>query len=152
MVERSTDGANFTQIAIVNAQDNSNTIVNYQMIDNFPADGINYYRLKMVDNDGTFQYSNIINVNFKNTIRGGVAIVSTVSYNNRFEISISSPKEQDAVYAIYDAAGRVIYTSTIKLQEGLNGINKNMVLSDAMYYFKIATADEKVSTPFVSRK
>ena len=70
-----------TQIAIVNAQDNSNTIVNYQMIDNFPADGINYYRLKMVDNDGTFQYSNIINVNFKNTIRGGVAIVSTVSYN-----------------------------------------------------------------------
>lgn len=152
VVERSTDGANFTQVAIVNAQDNSNTIINYQMIDNFPNDGINYYRLKMVDNDGTFQYSNTITVNFKSTFRGGVAIVSTVSYNNRFEISISSPKEQDAVYAIYDAAGRVIYTSTIKLQEGLNGINKNMVLSDAMYYFKIATADEKASTPFVSRK
>jgi hypothetical protein len=37
----------------------------YNMTDNNPVTGANYYRLKMVDQDGTYNYSKIINVSFE---------------------------------------------------------------------------------------
>ena len=151
MIERSTDGVSFMQVAIVNANDNSNIVINYQATDYLPGSGINYYRLKMVDNDGRFQYSNIISVNFKNGMNGTVEIESTGTYRDRFEISINSTKAQSASYAIYDATGRILYKSNILLQTGLNGITKNMMLPDAVYYFKLQTSEEKLALPLINR-
>jgi len=147
IVERSTDARNFTQVAIVNANGNSSSAINYQLTDNFPEMGINYYRLKMVDDDGQFQYSNIASVMFKNTIKGEVGIVSSTTYRNRFEINVSSTKSQTANYALYDATGRLLYKSDILLQNGVNSIRKDIMLPGAVYYFKLQTDEEKISLP-----
>ncbi len=151
VIERSTDGRNFTQIAIVNSTGNSNSIVNYQLTDAFPEAGINYYRLKMVDNDRQFQYSNIISVNFRESITGTVVIVSTVTGHNHFEVNINSGKTQAASYALYDATGKMIYTSSMLLQNGTNNIAKNIMLPNAVYYFKLLTSDEKMTVPLLNR-
>ena len=42
--------------------------MNYHFVDQKPAPGDNYYRLKMVDADKTFAYSKIIKVGFDNAI------------------------------------------------------------------------------------
>ena len=151
IVERGTDGSNFTQVAIVNSTGNSSSLVNYQLTDNFPENGLNYYRLKMVDNDGHFQYSNIISVNFKTTIKGNVVIVSTVTQHNHFEININSSKSQTAMYALYDATGKMLQLSNVLLQNGVTNINKNIMLPDAVYYFKLVTSDEKITVPLLNR-
>ncbi len=151
IVERSIDGRNFSQVAIVNAQGNSNSAVDYQLTDNFPSTGINYYRLKIVDNDGRYEYSNIISVTIKNTINGTVVVVSSGAYRNRFEINLNSDKNQFATYALYDAAGRMLYKSDIMLQAGSNGIYKNLNLPESVYYFKLITGDSKIALPLVNR-
>ncbi|MEL7005428.1 MAG: T9SS type A sorting domain-containing protein, partial [Bacteroidota bacterium] len=61
-VERSHDAINFITLGVVNGRGNSSTINEYEYRDNNPLSGISYYRLKQVDFDGAFEYSEIVRV------------------------------------------------------------------------------------------
>ncbi|MEN9997698.1 MAG: hypothetical protein RI922_688 [Bacteroidota bacterium] len=67
-IEKSTDGVNFSLLAVKKAAGNSTTVLNYQLFDDNLADGINYYRLKTVDVDGKFVYSSIASLNYMQII------------------------------------------------------------------------------------
>lgn len=69
VVERSTDGVNFSAIGSVTAR-NSTDATNYSFFDAAPATGNNYYRLKSVDIDAKFTYSSIMKVNLDNASAG----------------------------------------------------------------------------------
>ncbi|UAY52024.1 T9SS type A sorting domain-containing protein [Ferruginibacter albus] len=60
-IERSTDGITFTKIALVNASNDNS----YSFIDEYPYSGTNYYRLKSIDNNGEYTYSDIAKVSFQ---------------------------------------------------------------------------------------
>lgn len=65
LIERSNDGRAFEQIGVIAAKGKSTTTVKYNYADNYPvANADNYYRLKMVDQDGSFEYSSIQIVGF----------------------------------------------------------------------------------------
>ena len=65
-IERSTDNKTFTPIGFAASKGGGNKCSNdYSFIDKAPANGINYYRLKIQDNDGKFSYSNVENLQFK---------------------------------------------------------------------------------------
>jgi parallel beta-helix repeat protein len=61
-IERSQDGNTFTEQGRVQASGNSLEQKNYVFIDQWPLQGINIYRLRMVDIDGHFTYSKIVAV------------------------------------------------------------------------------------------
>ncbi len=61
-VERSFDGINFTKIGRVEAVGNSSTLQKYRFVDEIPLTATNYYRLRINDLDGKFNYSDILNV------------------------------------------------------------------------------------------
>lgn len=61
-IERSSNGRGFTNIGKVAASGRS--AGNYLGFDDLPFNGINYYRLKMIDKDGTFAYSQTIKIDF----------------------------------------------------------------------------------------
>jgi hypothetical protein len=61
-IERSNNGREFIAIGSVAAKGNSNSTTNYSFVDNEPNEGINYYRLKQVDLDGTYTRSQIISI------------------------------------------------------------------------------------------
>ncbi|HSK11996.1 MAG TPA: PKD domain-containing protein, partial [Phnomibacter sp.] len=60
IVERSADGLQFTNIGELKAAGNSASNRAYVYIDRNPANGKNFYRLKMQDLDGSFKFSNVI--------------------------------------------------------------------------------------------
>lgn len=53
VVERSADGKIFFPLNDISSKGNSNTLITYTLRDKTPLNGINYYRLKQVDLDGT---------------------------------------------------------------------------------------------------
>ena len=57
-IERSSDGINWSEIGTVSSN-NSASINTYSYTDVAPLFGINYYRLKIVDNNANFTYSNV---------------------------------------------------------------------------------------------
>jgi hypothetical protein len=61
-VERSSDGTTWTTIASIAAKGNSSVQNKYAYTDRTPVTGINYYRLKMIDMDNTFEYSEVKSV------------------------------------------------------------------------------------------
>ena len=66
-VEFSKDGSEFSSIGKVNASGSSTTSKNYTLVHSTPVNGINYYRLKMVDVGGLFKYSTVRTVKFSST-------------------------------------------------------------------------------------
>ncbi len=64
-VERSADGIRFASIG--NRKGAGTTVLpqSYRFVDQDPKPGVNYYRLKQVDTDGTFHYYDILSVEFQ---------------------------------------------------------------------------------------
>lgn len=63
-VERSTDRIAYTSAGRVNATGNSNNEHSYSLTDYRPAYGVNYYRLRMTDNDGHYTTTAVRALNF----------------------------------------------------------------------------------------
>lgn len=61
-IERSGDAKEFIQLGRVQAKGNSSVKQQYRFLDSKPFAGTNYYRLKMVDADGKFEFSRMISV------------------------------------------------------------------------------------------
>jgi len=88
-------------------------------------EGQAYYRLKMVDMDGSFAYSRIVSLFLKEHI------ASTMVYPNPAQsyITISSPI--DGIFALYNAAGHQVLETAIR--QGDNKIEIQR-LTKGMYY------------------
>lgn len=63
-VQRASDMLHWTEIARIRAAIESDDARTYGYTDSLPESGINYYRLKMVDRDGSFAYSKIRSIHF----------------------------------------------------------------------------------------
>ena len=61
-IERSTDGKSWETIGFVQGNGTTQEVQNYTYTDEAPLAGTNYYRLKQVDFDGKYEYSDIVNV------------------------------------------------------------------------------------------
>lgn len=61
-IERSADAKEFIQLGRVQAKGNSAATQQYKFMDTSPMTGHNYYRLRMVDLDGKFEYSRMITI------------------------------------------------------------------------------------------
>lgn len=61
-VQRSSDGQNWGKIGIVSANTTTSSSSNYSFIDRDPFPGVNYYRLKEVDANRIYTFSNIASI------------------------------------------------------------------------------------------
>ena len=62
-IEHSLDGENWETLDFIQGNGTTLETQNYTYTDENPIKGINYYRLKQIDFDGQFEYSEMVNVN-----------------------------------------------------------------------------------------
>ncbi len=118
-LESSEDGVTFNKIATVNPIGNVSSSNDYNYLDFSPFSPITYYRLKMVDLDYTFEYSNIISI--ENGInKTGILVVYPNPASNELYIKLSVPNEKSVTIDIKDILGRVIYKQEIDLTQSIN--------------------------------
>jgi hypothetical protein len=67
-VEKSYNGTTWQPIGEVSPKGSANEQSKYVYHDDKPSEGLNYYRLKNSDQDGHFEYSNVVQVNFKESV------------------------------------------------------------------------------------
>jgi hypothetical protein len=65
IIEKSTNGINFSPVGQIDAAGQSRSAFNYSFTDKNSIAGRTYYRLKMLDTDGKFEYSKVVYVNGK---------------------------------------------------------------------------------------
>jgi hypothetical protein len=123
-IDRSTDGVTFDSIGQVAGHGNSEVTINYSFSDlnissyNSP---ILYYRLKQVDVDGNFTYSNIAAVNVAE-VQQVFQIISTYPnpFSDHFSVSFFSPASQAVKMSVYDVRGALVSEETINAEIGMN--------------------------------
>jgi uncharacterized protein (DUF2141 family) len=101
-LEMGIDGRNFVKIATINATASGGN--NYSTNDNAVYNGKVFYRLKMVDADGRFTYSQIIWINGEKA--GGVSIYPN-PVTGVLNINIGNAKILKTNAGVYDARGRL---------------------------------------------
>ena len=75
-VERSADAISWSKIGQVQGAGNSNQTLDYSLVDESPLPGINYYRLKQVDVDGHFEYSEVATVEFGDASEAALTVMT----------------------------------------------------------------------------
>ncbi|MEM9848238.1 MAG: T9SS type A sorting domain-containing protein [Bacteroidota bacterium] len=143
-LERSTDAISFQKIASVAGQINATAQQNYAYKDQ-PKLSSNryYYRLKMIDQDGSFEYSPIRSVKFSHT-NWKATIYPNPTASQHARLHIESPDRYLAEISIYDLNGRRLSDAHIQLQRGENNIVLNTGdLDDGLYTVMVKQADGK---------
>jgi hypothetical protein len=116
VVEESCNGTDFTQLGVVQANDAATGSFTYHLIDHHPLAGNNFYRIKIVGQDGSFHYSTVVLV----TIVDGLTAVQ-VSPNpvqhNKIQVLMKQMENGKYQYQLYDAAGKVLLKGSL-LHEG----------------------------------
>jgi hypothetical protein len=103
-VLKSSDGIHFNVIGYVSANNKGNTILNYSYFDNDPSSGNAYYKLVIVDFDGTKQESGVIAVMNENK----KAFIPSPLFEE--ETTLILPKNIKRIeYSIVDMLGRELY-------------------------------------------
>ncbi|MCF8244041.1 MAG: T9SS type A sorting domain-containing protein [Saprospiraceae bacterium] len=105
-IEKSTNGMNYREIGIVQGHGTSLETNEYNFIDESPAKGTNYYRLKQVDFDGNFEYSKIVSVFFGET-KGHVQLFPTIA-SNEVQLHFPSPTDDEGTIQIFDYNGKLV--------------------------------------------
>ncbi|WP_026210659.1 T9SS type A sorting domain-containing protein [Flexithrix dorotheae] len=119
-IERAQDGINFTKIGETLAKGNSDQLNKYIFDDLRPHSGINYYRLKMVDKDGNFEYSKVISVNVVNDNQGILAYPNPIT-NHHVNLSLWGFQQNSRVgIKIMDLMGKTVFS---KFHENNSGTN-----------------------------
>ena len=108
LVQRSTDGDNFTTIDTVKGHGNSNTILYYQYTDNAPVTGTVYYRLVQVDYNGTQNSSSLASVTNEQSL---TATVYPNPFDKTINLLVSSREIYKVKVQITDLSGKVLYSS-----------------------------------------
>ncbi len=146
-VERSGDGVNYKAIGQVNGTVNSSVAKNYSLVDAKPVNGMNYYRLKMMDKDGEFSYSLV------RTINEAVSFVASIYPNpvqNNLNLSFSSDKAMEVQVEVVDNEGKVVATQEMGVAAGVSIQGMNVGgLSSGVYYVRVVGSEGETEERFV---
>jgi len=106
-VEHSTDGRIFTKVGNVKAQGTTDISHNYSYVHTTPVNGVNYYRLKMVDMDGTYQYSETRTVRFGDLSTGTIAVVPNPT-TGRTRVVLPAALSENGMIVVYNGMGMIV--------------------------------------------
>lgn len=139
-IERSANGTIFEKLNTVMASGSSNGSKTYTFTDTKPQDAVNYYRLKMIDNDGRFSYSNVIVFTGSKTDGMFVSNIRPNPFNESIRLSVEVQQPQSLTLQLVDITGRMVAARQVPAREGNNellfdGLGK---LPEGIYYLRIA--------------
>jgi hypothetical protein len=138
LVQHSTDGKVYTNVATQAAAGNSTSILKYHYVHTSPVSGYNYYRLQQRDFDGESSYSEIRSVKLNTALNtNDVRVIGNPFRNN--ELALVTPVEQEI--AIYDMVGKLCLQQHLKA--GNHALNVSF-LPEGMYILKTATSSQKI--------
>jgi len=138
-IQHTKDLSSWVIIGSIQASGNSSSTVNYEYIDNNPYSSITYYRLKQVDYDGSFTYSNILALTKDNTVIEIINIYPNPVENTVFFEVLSTQNTNVNTYII-DPLGKAIFTRKAQVVVGKNLFYINIRhFASGTYILKVVT-------------
>ncbi|RQO29956.1 hypothetical protein DBR32_13660 [Taibaiella sp. KBW10] len=138
-IERSTNAKDWYPVDFVASQadnGNSSTLLDYRFTDGHPLSGINYYRFKQTDIEGTYTYSPIKSLSFTNS-----ATISLYPNPAADKLSVAG-LSGTAHIDIFDLSGKRVLSAEMSNQLPVLNIQ---AITPGLYVAALSTAEGQVS-------
>ncbi len=136
-LQRASDGISFEKIGEVKGAGNSISLLNYEFRDTDVVPGEMYYRLRIIDIDGSYEYSGTIAISRSDLNDGLVKYV----YPNPFldELNIVMNRSSVPVNVkLYDLSGKMVIDRTVGSTDGINSFRvPTSGLSEGVYLIQV---------------
>ena len=142
IVERSDDGSNFASIGTVTPNGSFTEVTAYSFTDHAAISGVTYYRLRCMNDDGSFLYSNIQAVK-----ASGISSPSVSAFPNPFTATLtinypSSLRGKQVATEIFNSNGQLIKTKTASV--GSMETIETSSLQRGIYIIRVTAGTEKM--------
>jgi hypothetical protein len=139
-IQRSSDAKEWNTIGEMLTGKESSELKNYQFTDSAPNNNTNYYRLKMIDKDGTYAYSRIQTIIFEENDLAVTVYPNPVS-NVLFLKDISAQTVKQVT--LINSNGQFAFQSdNVSFTDGIN----IGALSNGIYVVKVLRTDGTLNT------
>lgn len=128
-VERRTGSNTWETIQRIQGAGNSDYAIDYAFTDKTPEQGLNYYRLKQTDFDGTFDYST--------TVKAEITRINISVFPNPSTslVTVSVPETvEKGTLQIFDASGKIVLNESVSARNEI-GVNQ---LLPGIYFIRIS--------------
>ena len=145
-IERATDGLNFEEILRVEGAGNSAQLIQYKAMDKRPQQGLNYYRLRQIDFDGTSTLSDIVVVDID--LEGNPFTVYPNPSTEYLQIESYLPMTN---LRIWNASSSLIHEESFKNDQIFQ---KRIQVSDfasGVYFIEITTIQSREIKRFIKK-
>jgi len=140
-IERATDGETFTKLGFVEGNGTSTERKNYSFVDqsNFRQNSVVHYRLKQVDYDGSFSYSDVINIVYDLPVDFSLGQNYPNPFNPSTKIEYTLPVNGEVSLIVYDNLGtEVVNLVNEVLVAGRYEVDFNAVnLPSGVYFYRL---------------
>lgn len=140
-IEHSTNAGDWKTIAFIKGEGTSTTINRYDYVHDNPQQGSNYYRLKQMDFNGGFQYSEIINIDVEKQIK-----VQAHPNPTNGKLKFTGIIFQNATLRIIDCTGKVVKKQVLQSQD--LDISD---LPDGLYFLSIINEKQAFEMKIIKR-
>ena len=150
IVEKSDDNNHFQETGRLAAAGQSSVEKSYRFVDDKPSffNRPIYYRLKLVDNDGKFKYSKVLQL----TLKGRQSYLYSIQPKldrSKVDVGVYSEKAAAAEATILGANGVVVTRTKFQLNAGRNLYQiPTMGISAGVYYLKFRSENVQQSIAF----
>ena len=130
---------NYEKVGFVNGNGNSNSPKNYSFEDKNVSAGKYSYRLKQIDNDGQFEYSKSIEVEFGTPKKFELSQNYPNPFNPTTTIRFDIPEPSNVKLTLFNILGQEIKTLVNEFKEsGIHTLNFDASdLNSGMYIYKL---------------
>ncbi|MBE0570803.1 MAG: T9SS type A sorting domain-containing protein [Ignavibacteriaceae bacterium] len=154
-VQRSTEGNEFVTIGFVLGKGTTTEVQNYSYVDKTTTPNINYaYRLKQIDFNGSYNYSEVVNLGESNPFNFELLQNYPNPFNPATTISIGLPVKSDVTLDVYNIVGeRVLSLYNGELAAGnYNYTVDASNLTSGIYIYVLNAVGEDGKNSTLSRK
>jgi hypothetical protein len=151
IVEKSLDGVSFTSVGMVNAKGTTSSINDYNWFDTAVSKGYNYYRLKSLNKDGRYEYSEVVRVLIKATptveAQSSINIYPNPLRGNVFNLQLTKVEKGNCVVEVFNASGRIVYKQAVTNNSDLSthAINVTNNFTPGVYSIKLSSKSQVLS-------
>ena len=153
-IEREVSGANWESICSVKAAVLSNSPKQYSFTDKNLQAGKYQYRLKMIDNDGSFEYSKIVETEVTSPKNFELSQNYPNPFNPSTRIDYQVPVDAKVILEVYNIAGqKVVELVNQEQSAGYYTVDFGASkLSSGVYIYRIVASDKATGNNFSSIK
>ncbi|GAB4285119.1 MAG: hypothetical protein Kow0068_10360 [Marinilabiliales bacterium] len=114
-IERCNNDTNFETIGYIKGAGNSNELINYSFLDEYPLQGIAYYRIKQTDFDGTSKYTDVVSIKLEQSQSSNFIIYPNPAKacDNVYVDLSGFESDKEVLVVVYNILGEEQYSKVI---------------------------------------